>query len=67
MVFKHGKFGVGKENSNGYSLLKFFKYNNLVIINAVIGHKMARKLTFYSRDDKTANLIDYVIVNRRLA
>jgi hypothetical protein len=28
---------------------------------------MAYKLTWYSRDGKTANLIDYVIVNRRLA
>ena len=28
---------------------------------------MAHKLTWYSRDGKTANLIDYVIVNRRLA
>ena len=28
---------------------------------------MAHKLTWYSRDGKTPNLIDYVIVNRRLA
>ena len=28
---------------------------------------MANKLTWYSRDGKTAKLIDYVIVNRRLA
>ena len=28
---------------------------------------MAHKLTWYLRDGKTANLIDYVIVNRRLA
>ena len=27
---------------------------------------MAHKLTWYSRDGKTANLIDYVTVNRRL-
>ena len=27
---------------------------------------MAHKLTWYSRDGKTANLIDYFIVNRRL-
>ena len=33
----------------------------------VFGHKMAHKLTWYSRDGKTANLIVYVIVNRRLA
>jgi hypothetical protein len=28
---------------------------------------MVHKLTWYSHDSKTANLIDYVIVNRRLA
>ena len=33
----------------------------------VFGHKMAHKLTWYSRDGKTANLINYVILNRRLA
>ena len=35
----------------------------------VFGRKMAHKFTWYShsRDGKTANLIDYVIVNRRLA
>ena len=62
-----GNFGVGKENSNGYRLLQFCRYNNLVITITVFGHKMAHKLTWYSRDGKKANLIDYVIVNRRLA
>ena len=28
---------------------------------------MAHKLTWYSRDGNTANLIDYAMVNRRLA
>ena len=58
-----GKFGVGKENSNGYRLLQFCRYNNLVITNAVSGHNMTHKLTWYARDGKTANLIDYVIVD----
>ena len=58
-----GKFGVGKEISNGYRL----RYKNLVVINKVFGHKIAHKLTWYSRDAKEANLFDYVIVNRRLA
>ena len=59
------KFGIGKENSNGYRLLQFSRYNNLFITNAVF--KMSHKLTWCSCDGKTANLIDYVIVNRRLA
>ncbi|XP_065583400.1 craniofacial development protein 2-like [Artemia franciscana] len=62
-----GKFGAGKENSNGFRLLQFCRCNNLVITNTVFGHTMARNLTWYSRDGKTANLVDYVIVNRRLA
>ena len=62
-----GKFGEGNENSDGYRPLQFCRYNNLVITNTVFGHKMADKLTRYSRDGKTANLIDYVIVNWRLA
>ena len=33
----------------------------------MFGHTRAHKLTWYSPDRKTANLIDYVIVNRRLA
>ena len=33
----------------------------------VFCNKMAHKLTWYSHDGKTANLIDYVIVNRVLA
>ena len=33
----------------------------------VFGHKMAHKLTWYSRVGETANLIDYVILNRKLA
>ena len=59
--------GVGKENSNCYGLLQFSRYNHLIKTNTVFGQKMAHKLTWYSCDGKTANLIEYVIVNRRLA
>ena len=45
----------------------FCRYNNLVITNTVFGHNMVHKLTRYSRHGKTTTLIDYVIVNRRLA
>ena len=59
-----GKFDVGKENSNGYRLLQFFEHNNLVITITEFDHKVAHKLKWYSQDDKTANLNDYVIVNQ---
>ena len=41
-----------------FSCVKFCRYNNLILTNTVFGHKMAYKLTWYSRDSKTANLID---------
>jgi hypothetical protein len=47
--------------------LQFCKYSNLVITNTVFGHKMAHKLTWYLRDGKASDLIDYAILNRRLA
>ena len=43
-ILSWGKFGVGKENRNGYRQLQFCRYNNLVITNTVFGHKMAHKL-----------------------
>ena len=61
------KFRVGKEKSNGYRLLQFCWYNNLVISNTVVGHKMAHTLKWYSRNGKTDNLSDSFVVNRRLA
>ena len=67
MVSGLDESGLGKENSNGYRLLQFCRYNNLVITNAVFGHKIAHNLTRYSQDGKKANLTDSVIVNRRLA
>ena len=42
-------------------------YKNPVITNTVFGHKMAHNLTWYSHGGKTADLIDYVNVNQRLA
>ena len=62
-----GKFCVGKENSNGFILLQFCRYNNLVITSRMFGHKIAHRLTWYSLDGETANLSDYVILNRRMA
>ena len=38
-----GKFDTGKENSNGYRLLQFCVYNELVITNTGVGYKMTHK------------------------
>ena len=51
------KLGVGKENSNGWRLSQFCRYNNLALTNTVFGHTMGQKLTWYSPDGKTANLL----------
>ena len=52
---------MGKENSNVSECCSF------VGTNIKFGCKMARKLTWCSRDGNYANLIDYFAVNRRLA
>ena len=51
------KISVEKENRNDYRLLQFHRYKNLAITKAVFSHKMAHKLTWYSRDAKSANLL----------
>ena len=61
------KFGVRKENSDGYGRLQFHSYSNLAITNTAFGHKMAHMSTWYSHDGKTANLIEYFIVSQILA
>ena len=55
------KFGVGNENSNGYILLQFCRYNNLFITDTVFGHKML----LYNIP--SCYMLYYFIVNRRLA
>ena len=62
-----GNFDVRKETNNGYIFLQFCRYNNPVMTNTVFGHKMDHKITWYSLDGNTGNLIDYIIVYRRLA
>ena len=52
---------MGKENSNVPECCSF------VGTNIKFGCKMARKLTLCSRDGNYANLIDYFVVNGRLA
>ena len=47
--------------------MTFFSYKNLAISNIMFSNKIAHNLTCYSNDYKTANLIDYFIINTRVA
>ena len=63
-----GKSGIGKENSNDYRLLQFCRsYYPFNTIQKVFGHEIDHRLKCYSNDGKRANLIDYLITNRKLA
>ena len=46
--------------------MEFFSYKNLAISNIMFSNKIAHKLTCYSNDCKTANFVDYFIINARL-
>ena len=57
-----GKHGIqGDENDNGTRLLELCSNNNLCITNTQFIQKVCRKLTWTSPDNKTENLIDYII------
>ena len=59
---KPNKFCARRESRNTYRLMYFFSYKNLAISNVVFSHKIALKLTCYSNDCKTANLVDYLYI-----
>ena len=42
-------------------------HKKLAKINIIFDYKMGHKLKWYSQDGKTANLIDCIIVNQKLA
>src|SRR6218665_2395722 len=61
-----GKFGYGEENERGERLLNFCLGNSLKIMNTQFYQRKAnRKWTWVSPDEKTKNMIDFVLVNNR--
>ena len=49
-------------------MLQICEYNNLLITNTVASRKMTHKFTWLPYDGgKTTNLIDYAVVNQKLA
>ena len=61
------KFGAGDCNDNGKRLLKMCCNNSLCITNTHFKQKSAHRNTWQSPDDKTCNLMDYIITrNERL-
>ena len=62
-----GMHGIGSRNERGDRLLDFCYANNLCITNTKFKQaKASRRWTWESPDQKTHNLIDYIIVSRKL-
>ena len=59
------KFGLGKANDRGLMVLKFAKFNDVVLTNTLHPQKPSWKATWHSPDGKTHNVIDYILINKR--
>ena len=60
-----GKFGHGTKNRRGGCLLKYCRYNKLVVANTLFKDRKRQKVTRRSPDGTTKNCIDYVLVPKR--
>ena len=60
-----GKFGIGQINGRGERLNEFCRDNELFITNTMFKHRRKRKVTWWSPDGRTANMIDYILVSSR--
>ena len=52
-------------NDRGLRLLEFAAVNSLTVANTLGKHKISRKMTCYSPDNKYHNQIDYIMVPKR--
>ena len=63
-----GKFGKGKTNSNGETLLQFSRENRLVLCNTLFHHRMAHRTTWESpgviNGSRIRNQIDYILLRQ---
>ena len=60
-----GCFGSGNLNDNGLRLLQFCSTRKLRVANSYFRHKAAHRLTWYSNNQRTKKMLDYVIINHR--
>ena len=58
---KHGS--SNKISKNGEHLLHFCSVHRLQVTNTLFQHKHIHKVTWYSPDNRTQNMIDYILVN----
>ena len=62
-----GKYGIGKRCANGDRLVRFADKNQLFISSTRFRHPKKHLLTWYSRDGRSANQIDHILVRKRWA
>src|SRR6476469_9680538 len=60
-----GKYGLGKRNDKGESLIEFCKSQNLVITNTWFEQEKRRRYTWKSPGDLRRYQIDYILVQQR--
>ena len=60
-----GKFGLGRQNEAGQSLIEFCQENALVIANILFQQHKRRLYTWTSQDGQHRNQIDYILCSQR--
>ncbi|XP_071502561.1 craniofacial development protein 2-like [Diadema antillarum] len=61
-----GNYGYGSQNGRGEKLLNFCAANNLSVTNTMFKQrKQNRQWTWESPDQKTHNMIDYILINEK--
>ena len=60
-----GKFGLGKQNEAGQSLIQFCQENALVIANTLFQQHKRRLYSWTSPDGEHQNQIDYILCSQR--
>jgi len=59
------RVSIKDSNDNGVRLVKFATSQNLVVKSTMFPHRNIHKYTWTSRDGKTHNQIDHVLIDRR--
>jgi len=62
-----GNIGYGDKNDRGEKLLEFALEHDMMICNTKFQQKNCRKWTWRSKDGKTRNMIDMILIRRKWA